>query len=221
MNLAKPTTLAAAALAAGLFLLPASHAFAQDAASTPSVSSSAPPPPPNAEKPPGNRDDFRQRMAERIKTQLKVSDDEWTVIQPLLEKVGEKLMATRSNGGFGGPGGPGGNRDGARRRDGNNNGGDNKAGGSPAASPGNNPAGGNQNLRREGDRGPRGTPETQALAATLADDNSTVNDVKAKLQAVRDQRKQAATELAQAREELRKVLNMRQEAALVMDGLLD
>ena len=43
--------------------------------------------------------------------------------------------------------------------------------------------------------------------------------MKAKLQAVRDQRKQAAAELAQAREELRKVLNMRQEAALVMDGI--
>lgn len=213
MNLAKPTTLAAAALAAGLLLLPSSHAFAQDAASTPSVSSSAPPAPPNADRPPGNRDDFRQRMAERIKAQLKVSDDEWTVIQPLLEKVGEKLMASRG-GGFGGPGGFGGNRGGGRR------GGDNNAGGNQPATADNNNQGGDRGQRREG--GPRGgSPETQALAATLADDNSTVNDVKAKLQAVRDQRKQAATELAQAREELRKVLNMRQEAALVMDGLLD
>ena len=122
--------------------------------------------------------------------QLKASDDEWTVIAPLLEKTAEKLAAARG-GGFGGPGGPGG-------------------GG----------YGGNRGQRREG--GPRGgTPETQALRAALDDDNSTVNDVKAKLQAVRDQRKQAATELAQAREELRKVLNMRQEAALVMDGILD
>ena len=217
MNLAKPTTLAAAALAAGLFLLPASHAFAQDAATTPSVSSAAPPPPPKADRPPGNREDFRQRMEERIKTQLKASDDEWTVIQPLLTKVGEKLMASRG-GGFGGPGGFGGNREGGRRRGGENNGGGNNAGGNqPAANDNNNNQGGPR-----GDRGPRGgSPETQALSAALADDNSTVNDVKAKLQAVRDQRKQAAAELAQAREELRKVLNMRQEAALVMDGLLD
>ena len=212
MNLAKPTTLAATALAAGLFLLPASHAAAQSAAATPAVSSSAPPAPPNADKPPGNRDDFRQRMAERIKTQLKVSDDEWTVIQPLLEKVGEKLLANRT-GGFGGPGGPGGNRGGGR----------NNGGGNQPATTDNAQGGGNQNQRREGGGGgPRGgSPETQALGATLADDNSTVNDVKAKLQAVRDQRKQANAELAQAREELRKVLNMRQEAFLVMDGILD
>ncbi len=208
MNLSRTTTLAAAFAAGGLILLPLSHAAAQGAASTPAASSSAPPAPPNADKPPGNPNDFRQRMAERIKTQLKVSDDEWTVIQPLLEKVGDKLMATRTSG-FGGPGGPGGNRGGGRR------GGENNAGG-------NQPAANENNQRREGGNGPRGgSPETQALAATLADDNSTVNDVKAKLQAVRDQRKQAAAELAQAREELRKVLNMRQEAALVMDGILD
>ncbi len=218
MHLSKPTTLAAAALAAGLFLLPASHASAQDAATTPSVSST-PPAPPNADRPRGNPEEFRQRMAERIKTQLKVSDDEWTVIQPLLEKVGEKLAATRT-GGFGGPGGPGGNggNRGARREGNNNN-----AGGNQPAATDNAQGGGNQTQRREGGGGGQrgGSPETQALSATLADDNSTVNDVKAKLQAVRDQRKQAATELAQAREELRKVLNMRQEAALVMDGLLD
>ncbi len=47
MNLSKPTTLTAAALAAGLFLLPATHAFALAAASTPSVSAPAPPAPPN------------------------------------------------------------------------------------------------------------------------------------------------------------------------------
>ncbi len=208
MNLSRPTTFAAAIAVGGLFLLPVSHAAAQGAAPAPAASSSAPPAPPNADKPPGNPNDFRQRMAERIKAQLKVNDDEWTVIQPLLEKVGDKLLTTRT-GGFGGPGGYGGNRGGGRRN------GENNAGG-------NQPAANENNQRREGGNGPRGgSPETQALAATLADDNSTVNDVKAKLQAVRDQRKQAAAELAQAREELRKVLNMRQEAALVMDGILD
>ena len=220
MSLSKPTTLTAAALAAGLFLLPASQAFAQSPATTPSVSVAAPPAPPNGERPPGNPEDFRARMAERLKTQLKASDDEWTVIAPLLEKTAEKLAATRG-GGFGGPGGPGGGGYGGNR--GQRRGGDNNGGNQPAASPAdNNQGGGNRGQRREGGGGPRGgTPETQALRATLDDDNSTVNDVKAKLQAVRDQRKQAATELSQAREELRKVLNMRQEAALVMDGILD
>ena len=212
MNLSKPTTLTAAALAAGLFLLPAPRASAQTAASTPSVSATVPPPPPNGgERPPGNPEDWRARMAERLKAQLKATDDEWTVIAPLLEKTGEKLQATRAGGFGGGPGGPGGNRE--QRRGGDNNGGNQAA---------DNQGGGNRPQRREGGGGQRGgTPETQALRSTLEDDNSTVNDVKAKLQAVRDQRKQAATELAQAREELRKVLNMRQEAALVMDGILD
>ena len=63
--------------------------------------------------------------------------------------------------------------------------------------------------------------DDEALRAALENDNTTVNDIKTKLQAVRDQRKQATTELAQSREELRKVLNMRQEAILVMYGLLD
>ena len=100
-------------------------------------------------------------MAERIKTQLKVNDDEWTVIQPLLEKVGDKLIGTRS-GGFGGAW-----RlraaivDGGRRREGNNN-----AGGNQPAATDNNHGGGNQPQRREGGGGggPRGgSPETQAL----------------------------------------------------------
>ena len=38
-------------------------------------------------------EEFRARMEERLKTSLKVSDDEWKVLQPLIEKVGEKLRA--------------------------------------------------------------------------------------------------------------------------------
>ena len=209
----KPTTFAAAvALASGLCLLSAPRAAAQNAAATPSVSTA-----PGEGRPEGGerREDFRQRMEERLKSQLKVGDDEWTVIQPLVEKVYEKQ---RASGNFGGPGGPGGgNREGGRR---NREGGQEGGGNNPQAADNN--GGGNRPQRREGGGGPRGgTPETQALRTALADDNTTVNDIKAKLQAVRDQRKQAATELTQAREELRKVLNMRQEATLVMYGLLD
>ncbi len=205
------TAVAAAALASGLSPWTATRAAAQSAAATPSVSTT-----PAAEpRPDGGdrREEFRQRMEERLKGQLKASDDEWTVIQPLVEKVYEKQRAA---GGFGGPGGPGGPGGGRRNPEGGNN---------PApqqAADNNGQGGGNRYQRREGGGGPRGgTPETQALRAALENDNTTVADIKTKLQAVRDQRKQAANELAQSRDDLRKVLNMRQEALLVMYGLLD
>ena len=212
------TAVAAAALASGLSLWAAPRAGAQNAAATPSVSTA----PPAEPRPDGGdrREEFRQRMEERLKGQLKASDDEWTVIQPLVEKVYEKQRAAGAFGGPGGPGGPGGgNR--YQRREGGAEGGNNPA--PQQAADNNNGQGGNRYQRREGGGGGQrgGTPEAQALRATLENDNSTVSDIKTKLQAVRDQRKQAATELAQSRDDLRKVLNMRQEAVLVMYGLLD
>jgi hypothetical protein len=54
-----------------------------------------------------NPEEFRQRMAERLKTSLKVTDEEWAVIAPLIEKVQTKqrdAMGSRF-GGFGGRGG--------------------------------------------------------------------------------------------------------------------
>src|SRR5215210_396301 len=35
----------------------------------------------------GNPEEFRQRMNDRLKSSLKMSDEEWTAIQPLIEKV--------------------------------------------------------------------------------------------------------------------------------------
>src|SRR5579862_1981225 len=54
----------------------------------------------------GGRGNWQQMMADRLKTQLKATDDEWAVIQPLLQKVQDAQRAAR--GGFGGFGGPGG-----------------------------------------------------------------------------------------------------------------
>lgn len=167
----------------------------------------APPPPPAEEnggpKPGGpggaggdqRRQEWRQRMADRIKTQMKASDDEWSVIQPLLENV-ETKMRDSAGGRFGGPGGRGGPR---RENNGGGNGGN----------------GGDANRPQ-----PAGAAETQALRQTIEADGSTT-DLKAKLQAVRDQRKKSEAELASARTELKKVLNVRQEAVLVMMGVLD
>ena len=118
-------------------------------------------------------------MEERIKTALKASDDEWSVIQPLLEKVEVKqreALATRFGGLMGGGGprprrdeanGGGGNGGGRRERTEN-------AGGGP----------------RPGGRG--GSPEAQALTDALQNDNASVDEIKTKLAALREQRKKVS-----------------------------
>ena len=119
-------------------------------------------------------------MNEMIKTSLKATDDEWSVIQPLLEKVQTKQRETLASrfGAFGG--------------------------------------------RRGGDRPDRSaSPETDALKAALESESTSPADIKAKLEAVRAARKKATADLDQAREELRKVLTQRQEASLVMLGILE
>jgi Spy/CpxP family protein refolding chaperone len=164
--------------------LATSLAFAQDQA----------PQPPQGDRPPGNgrgnMEDFRKKMAERLKETLKVSDEEWGVIQPLVEKVQTK--AREAGGGRFGP--PRGGDRGSDR------------GGSPGGAP---------------DMSRPGAAETAALRAALEDQNTSPETVKAKLTAVREQRKKAQAELAEAREELRKVLTVRQEAALVSFGILE
>jgi len=144
-------------------------------------------------------EEFRARMEERLKTSLKVSDDEWKVLQPLIEKVGEKqrdVMSGRFGGGFGGRG-PGGGGGGGTAGNAGGGGGD------------------------RGGRGRGGSEESQALRTALESESTSPDDIKAKLAAVREQRKKAAAELAAARAELLKVVTVRQEAVLVSMGMLE
>jgi len=203
-------TLAAAFAAAITLLTP--HLNAQDASPTPAAtpsttgSSVAAASPDRASR----MAEFRQRMDDRLKTALKATDDEWTVIQPLLDKVNEAQMATMA-GRFGGMrrmfgGGRGG-------RNGGNGG--TAPGGSPAASPA------ADNGGNRGFRGGQSSPEAEALQTALDSDGTSTDDIKAKLQALRDTRKKAEANLEEARENLKKVLTLRQEATLVEMGLLD
>ena len=159
----------------------------------------------------GTPEEFRARMEERIKTSLKVTNDEWAVLQPLIEKVTTKQREAMSGrfggfGGFGGRGGgPGGDRGGA---------GGGAPGGAPSGAPG-----GATAAAPGGDRA--GSAESQALRDALEKDSSTAEDIKAKLNAVRDSRKKATADLASAREELKKVVTVRQEAVLFSMGILD
>ena len=157
----------------------------------------------------GNPEEFRARMAERLKTAMKATDEEWAVIQPLMEKVRDAQREAGPGfgrpGGFGGPGGPGGRPPGGPEAQGENG-----EGGRPE--------------RRERGGGPEGrggSPEAQALRTALEDEKTTPAELQAKLTAVREQRKKGAADLAAARENLKKVLTTRQEAVLVAMGVLE
>jgi len=144
---------------------------------------------------PGNFDPaaMRQRMAERIKDALGVKDDaEWAVLQPRIEKVQSLL---RDASGFGG-------MFGMRRR-------------GPAEGPG--AAGGPAGVQPQSEV----AKAAQALQDVLDNEQATADQIKAKLTALREAREKAKQELAQAREALRELVTPRQEAQLVLMGILD
>ena len=114
------------------------------------------------------------RMMERHKESLGVTDEEWKVIEPRLKNVLDARMETRM-GGFG---------------------------------------------RWRGDS-QESDSEAEALRKALESEESSSDDIKAKLTAFRDAQKKKEEALQKAREELRKVLTIKQEARLVLDGVLD
>ena len=63
--------------------------------------------------------------------------------------------------------------------------------------------------------------EVEALQSVVADENSSADENQKKLTALRDARSQKQEELKTAREKLRSVLTIRQEALLVLRGTLD
>lgn len=135
------------------------------------------------------------RMLTRVKDNLKATDEEWTVIKPLLTDVMTKSMGNRGGRGmmFGGRGTRGGQ--------------------------------GGQDQQGGQQRPPRGgmgqNPEAEALNAALDNESTPASDIQAKLTAYRDAQKKREADLKDARDKLRKVLTLRQEARLVLDGMLD
>lgn len=71
--------------------------------------------------------------------------------------------------------------------------------------------------------GPSATPdpEVEALSKALESKDTPSDEIKTKLSAYRDARKKKEETLQKAREELRKVLTVRQEAQMVLTGVLD
>ena len=67
----------------------------------------------------------------------------------------------------------------------------------------------------------QGSPEAQALNEAIASEDTPNEELKAKLKAFRDAAKKKEEELKKARDELREVLTLRQEARLVLMSILD
>ncbi|MCX8036630.1 MAG: hypothetical protein N3D11_06185 [Candidatus Sumerlaeia bacterium] len=154
---------------------------------------------------------MRERMLEGLRERLGATEEEWKAISPLVTDVMEKqgnamrggfggLMGLLGRGGPGGPGRPGGDR-------------------GPGAPPGGDQPG--QDRGRRGGMFGQPDPEIEALSKTLEDPNASKETIAANLKALRDARAKREAELKAAREKLRAVLTLRQEALLVLGGLLD
>jgi len=140
-------------------------------------------------------EEFRATAATRMKEQLGVNDEEWKVMQPLIEKVTTAAREARGGmfGGltsmFGGRGrGPGG---------------------------GDRPGGGDTD-RPQNDLEKKGGE----LRKVLENKDAKTEDVKAALDGLRTARKAAEQKHEAAQEELKKVLTVVQEAKLVNMGVL-
>jgi len=133
-------------------------------------------------------------MMDQLKTALGASDDEFAAIQPKILAVmqDQRDANPRTFGMFGGRGGgPGGGRFGGG-----------------------------------GGFGPTTEPSVvqtalQDLQTTLDDQNASPDAIKAKLDTLRQARTKARQDLAVAQADLKSILTQRQEAVLVLRGLLD
>jgi hypothetical protein len=139
---------------------------------------------------------MQKMMLDRYKQVLEVtSDDEWTAIKPLVQKVMEARMASSAGMGRGMMGGPG--RGGP--------------GGGPNAQAG--PGGGRPGMFGQS------MPEAEALQKAI-DAKASKAEIKAALDKFVAARKAKQNELLQAQDSLRQVLTTRQEATATLNGLL-
>jgi hypothetical protein len=138
---------------------------------------------------------MRERMMERYKETLEISDDtEWKAIEPLVSKVADARFSSMAGVGRGMFGGQ-------RRGGGGDQGGDQGGGGAR--------------------RTMFGTPSPEADALQKAiDAKASKAELKTALAKYQEYRKTKQAELEKAQDDLRKVLTARQEAIATMNGLL-
>lgn len=136
---------------------------------------------------------MRQRMMDRLKEQLGASDEEFAVLQPKLEAVQAAQMDARGGGFGGGRGGFGGG-----------------------------PGGGGFGGGRGGDQPQSPVAQrSRELGELLQNQSASADEVKTKLEALRQARAEAREKLTKAQNELKELLTPRQEAMLVVAGMLE
>jgi hypothetical protein len=173
--------------------------------------------------PGGGPPDFaqmRQRMEDRMKQQLDLTDDQWDNLQPKIEKV-QQLKRELRVGGPGGPGGPGGFGRGPGGGGGGQGGQDNQ---------GQQNADGNQRGPGGGPGGfggPPGmdpnSPVQQALSALrdAIQNNAADDTIQSKLATLRKAVADTKDELAAAEKDLTAATTTRQQAVLMTMNILD
>jgi hypothetical protein len=142
---------------------------------------------------------MQARLLSSLRERLEVTDDEeWKLISERISKVND-LRRNSAGAAFGGIA--------AFAGRGSQTGGDR----------GSNNGGGGGDRGSRGGRG--GSPEITALQTAVRDKLPDA-EIKARLDRVRETRKENEAKLAKAQEDLRAVLSLRQEATAVMFGLL-
>jgi len=146
---------------------------------------------------------FRQRMLDRIKEQLAPTDEEWKVLQPKIEAAQTKSLEARMGGmsfgrgrgnrGGGGTGGEGGNAP------------------APAATA-DAPA---QPAQSEVQA------KTQALRTLMENKEADPKAIAEKVKELRDAKEKSKLELKKTQDELREIVTPRQEAQLILLGILE
>lgn len=144
---------------------------------------------------PGGQIDFQARMLEMAKTQLNATDAEWAKIEPPLKKVMTLSNQVNARGLGMGMAGRG------TRQGGQGQG----------QAPDQQPARDQSEVQKA----------SAALTEVLQNESATAEEVTAKLTALRTAKEAAQKELAAAQAELKKTVNVRQEARLVLMGMLN
>lgn len=153
---------------------------------------------------------MRQRMMDNWKEQLGADDDSWKVIEPRLTKVMELSRQTAMGGrgmfGMRGMRGQRGQRGGQQGQQGNRPG----------------QQGDRPRFPGQEDREPTEVEKAQeALSTTLENESASADTIKQQLTALRAARLKAQQDLAAAQQGLREILTVRQEAVLVLSGMLN
>lgn len=142
----------------------------------------------------GDPAQFRQRMMDRLKEQMGATDDEWKALEPRIQKVMEAQRDARTGGG-GGRNGGGGRRGGG---------------------------GGDSNGNADANANPSEVRKAQdSLRAAVDDGNTNPQELASRIKALRDAREKARANLQSAQKELKDLLTQKQEAVLLMFGMIE